>query len=164
MTNRVNDLLTGIAACLCAEVNAPTVEKPNGPMCFCGVIAGQAAVHDLWPDCTHDGMAWVRLALSYPSLALGIQDQSPGVNRKFVGVDIEIGMVRSYEVESDGSITDTEQARMVLQSTDDMMAMRHVIACCDTLQERDFILGTWTPIGPTGLVYGGAWTLYSQVV
>jgi hypothetical protein len=158
VTNRASTLLTDIAACLCAEVN------PDDNMCFCGVIAGTAAVHDFWPDCTNDGMAWVRLALAYPSTALGIADQTPGAKGKMVGLDIEIGLVRSYEVdEQDGSINAAEYARMMVQSGDDMMAMRKVISCCPALNERDFILGTWTPIGPTGLVYGGAWTLFSQV-
>lgn len=157
MTNAASTLLTQIAACLCAEVN------PDDKMCFCGVIQGTAAVHDLWPDCTNDGMAWVRLALSYPSVSLGVADTSPGIRGKMLGIDVEIGMVRSYEADQYGHIDDTEYARMAVQAGDDMMAIRKVIACCDALDESDFILGTYQPIGPTGLVYGGAFTIYSIV-
>lgn len=156
--SRTSDLLTAIASCLCAEVNE------DDTMCFCGVIQGTQAVHDFWPDCTNDGMAWVRLAAAYPSTTLGVADQTPGIKGKFIGLDIEIGIVRTHEVDpSDAQISPEEYAAMAEKASDDLHLIYHVIACCDALNERDFIMGNYQPIGPTGFVYGGGVTIFTQV-
>lgn len=154
----VAQILTAIASCLCAEVNA------DDDMCFCGVIQGEAAVHDFWPDCDNDGMAWVRLGPTYPSTALGQADETPGIKGKALGLDIDLGIVRSYEFDdTDLSISPEQYATMATRAADDMQAIYKVIACCDALEERDFIMGQYLPIGPSGGVYGGSVTVYTQV-
>lgn len=156
MSNQITDLLEGLAACLCAQI--ATDGSPG--TCFCGVVPGDAALGDYAGDCADlNGVAWVRLALTYPSVTIGQQDQRVANCGSGIGIDVEMGIIRSFDVDVDSPDEAEALATATLQM-DDMMTMRRAILCCSDLNPKDFILGSYRPLGPLGAMVGGAWTLY----
>jgi hypothetical protein len=155
----VSDLLTSIAACLCAEL---TPDGQDGPdLCFCGVVAGEGVVADIGFECDDRcGMAWVRLVTAYPAIQIGQFDQSGNTCGAFLGLDVEVGVLRCVEVAEGTDVPDPEDLiAQAVQQNDDMVLIRKAIACCTALDNVDYMLGTYTPIGPEGALGGGAWTL-----
>lgn len=155
MTSALTCLMTDLAACLCAKID------PNDEMCACGIVPGTQVAADMG-SCDHAcGQAWVRLITAYPAVAPGVGPSDPSAAcGTFLGADIEIGVVRCIEVPLDGSPPDSGMLEAAtIQQIDDLALMRSVIACCDGLADIDYVLGTYSPIGPQGLVAGGTWTL-----
>lgn len=162
--NKVYSMLTDLAACLCVQI-----EEDGSPgTCFCGVISGEMATADYLTDCdTRDGMAWVRLANSYPTTALGIVSEESDNCGSILGVDIEIGVLRHHPIEGpDGNgepPTPEQMAETADQQIKDMLSMKRAVKCCSALPRKNYILGMYTPIGPRGGVVGGAWSLITVV-
>jgi hypothetical protein len=155
----INDLLTDLAACLCVQIERDNALKP----CFCGVLPGSAVAQDFLPGCLsdedYDGMAWVRLAAAYPANQPGIPVEDPALmDRAGIGIDVEMGIIRSIPVPEDG-IDEVQAATAVTTQITDMQIIRRAVQCCMTLGRGDYLLTQYTPVGPMGGAVGGAWTL-----
>lgn len=155
--NFVLPRLTDLAACLCAQIETDGLP----PTCFCGVIPGDAAVGDYAGDCDDKcGMAWVRLVTAYPATAVGTLDERVGNCGSSLGVDIEVGILRCLPVEEDGGPPPAEtMVEVTGLQTADMLAMWRAINCCESLPNKEFILGGYQPMGPLGGLVGGNFSL-----
>jgi len=153
MPNQVTVAITELATCLCAQI----ITDGLPPVCFCGVVPGAEVALDYAGDCKDAcGMAWVRLASSYPSTAIGQPSILPGNCGVGIGFDVEIAIMRCIEAgDADGSPPEPGvlAAAAVLQY-EDMLAMWRAVACCR--QSKDWIMGAYTPVGPEGGLVGGA--------
>jgi hypothetical protein len=148
--NRIQDILDNLAICLCSQLlddNLPEV-------CFCGIMPGEDVPVDPGDCAGGCGQAWVRLATAYPSVAIGQPAQAPGNCTMGIGIEIEMGVVRCFDV-GDGQTPPEPQelARAGRLQVADMLAMWRAVACCNSA--KDFILGQYIPIGPQGGVVGG---------
>ena len=66
------------------------------------MVPGSVAVHEYAGECEdRDGMAWVRIANVYPATGVGVQSTRPGVCGHGTGYDLEVGAMRSIEVEEE---------------------------------------------------------------
>ena len=151
----VFETMASIATCLCNVLVTQGRET-----CFCGVVPGEVVSQDFAGNCeVACGMAWVRLGNAYPSTTPGQADQTVSNCSKPLGIDIEVGITRCIEVDEDGNSPEE-----LLEATDmqiqDMLAMREAILCCPDLSAKDYILGSYRPVGPEGGLYGGVWTVY----
>jgi hypothetical protein len=159
--SRIHDALTLLAACLCTEAT----DNGEGPdLCFCGILPGDAVVHDygFGDECDGtDGMAWVRLMMSYPSSAVGSADTTPNNCIKPTGIDVEVGILRGYPIEEQVTAA-TAAAAVEGQFADHDRIMRAVL-CCEAFSRKDIVLGQYTPVGPMGGVFGGV-LVFSSVV
>lgn len=154
------DVLSDLAACLCASLTPEDADGPN--LCFCGVLAGDQPYDamGIGEGCDDDtcGQAWVRMVNSYPSTSVGVADLEPNNCAKALGLDIEVGVLRCFPLEENGGILSAEDLdQAVRDQLDDMIAMQRAILCCSTLE--DYVLGMYLPMGPIGNVIGGTWTL-----
>lgn len=152
LTTVVEDL----AACLAAQIEA----DENIPPCFCGVLPGFEVAWDIGQCDEANGLAYVRVAGVYPSSSVGVASLIPGNCAVGLGFDLEIGMLRCFDLNEDGSPSSPEQ---LLEATQlqlfDVQTMRRTLACCDWLGSNDYVVGTYQPVGPSGGVVGGAFPL-----
>lgn len=151
----INTKMTALAACICQNV-----EGADG-FCFCGVMPG-----DSWYDMTtpgeDTGQAWVRLANMYPATNFGEPDTSLSNCTKGTGIELEIGVIRCFEIPDNGENPSQELLLELLdKQVIDAGALRTAVECCEHFE--DYSLGVWSPIGPLGGIYGGVWTLTAQV-
>jgi hypothetical protein len=153
--NAVFDQLTLLAACLCTQITADGLPET----CFCGIIPGDAASFDYTGDCTKRcGMAWVRMSGVYPASGVGVPNEEVKNCGSALGFETEVGIMRCTPVGTgDKPPTTTELLTSTNLQVADMLTMRRAIYCCRG--SDDWILGTYTPIGPTGGMLGGTWTL-----
>lgn len=144
-------ILDDLATCLCAQILTDGLP----PVCTCGVMPGAEVALDYAGDCDDTcGMAWVRLASSYPSVTIGQPSERPGNCSSGIGIEVEIGIMRCIDL-GDG-VTPPDPAEMAAAATlqyADMLAMWRAVACCRT--SKDWILGTYVPYGPQGGILGG---------
>lgn len=160
----IKNLLTELAACLCAQIQNDGLVTP----CWCGVYPGSQVVADFMPECfgtegVSDGMAWARLVTAYPAFAPGRPVEDPAESSVAgIGYDIEVGIARSISLDEDGTTVEVAAAS-VADQLDDMLAARRAIQCCVALERGDFILGQYTPFGPQGGMVGGGWTVMVMV-
>lgn len=162
LPNSVQTKLEQIAACVCAQIEVDELPKT----CFCGILPGAEVAWDYTGDCGEGtcGMAWVRLISVYPSSVIGTPDESAGNCSALIGMDVEIGIARCVsQPDDDGNPPAPAdlQADAALQVAD-AMALRKAAVCC--APEKDFILGPYIPVGPSGGLVGGVWTISLQVV
>lgn len=151
----ISEVLTGLVACLKDQI---TVDG-SPDVCWIGVAPGAEISLDRMGDDCEGGMAWVRMALSYPAAAVGQADTSLANCAQGTGIDIEMGLIRIVPVEEEGydpalSLAITEQ------QIKDMWTMRRAIKCCSVVEPNSLILGTYTPYGPQGDTLGGFWTAF----
>jgi hypothetical protein len=154
----INEVLASLVACLCEQIAEAGLPDP----CFCGLVPGEAAAADYIGDCNDRcGMAWVRLVSLYPSSIIGAADTTPGNCAKGLGADIEIGIMRCITAgESDGSPpSPAELLDATLLQVTDAIVMWKTVYCCDGIDNADFILGQYQPLGPGGGTVGGVWNL-----
>lgn len=149
--------LAALAECLCAQIIADGLPEP----CFCGLVPGEAPAIEYVTNCDDDkcGMAWVRLAAVAPITGVGLPSIVVNNCNAEIGYDAEVGIMRCAPVgDTDGTPPPSDD---LLQAADlqiaDMFAMYRAIACCGAL--GDFIIETYTPVGPDGGAVGGFWTL-----
>lgn len=153
------DLLCNLAACLCAELTPDGAPEPD--LCFCGLVPGQVFAHDYAWECDSKcGAAWVRLVTAYPAEGVGV----PAENRlgcgTLLGMDIEVGVIRCITQEPDGNPPTVEELETAAANQfADMIASRKAIKCCEGLQQYDHSLSVYQPLGPQGMVTGGAWVV-----
>lgn len=147
----IAQILDDLSTCLCAQILTDGLP----PTCFCGVVPGADVALDYAGDCDEAcGMAWVRLATTYPSASVGTPVEQPGNCAVGIGLEVEMGVVRCIDVGEGTSPPDlaTLRAAAALQ-TADMLAMWRAVACCR--QSKDWAIGQYTPYGPEGGVVGG---------
>lgn len=148
--------LAALAQCVCSTID--TEGLPSH--CFCGVVPGDSVLADYAEGCDRrNGVAWVRIALTYPAQVVGVQDTRTGTPPTGLGLDIEVGSIRQFDVDDDPP-TEAEALATATLQHDDMMALRKAILCCDALNPKDYILGQYRPMGPLGGMVGGAWTVH----
>lgn len=149
--------LSALATCLCA-----TVEDEGVAVCWCGLVPGGG---DPPADLVGEGqdgscgVGYVRMALAYPSDTIGTQAAVLGSEPTGIGLDVEVGILRSIELD-----TEIPDEAVLLESFTqqlaDMDLIRKAILCCDAVPAREMILGAYTPYGPLGGVVGGFWTVH----
>lgn len=147
--------LEELAECLCKEL-----EKHDPPVCFCGVLAGGTVALDRVGECETDGqngMAWTRLALTYPVKTIGRIDETLRNCGAGMGFEVELGVMRlapdwgmENVLEPPSAAEELAAARL---ATDDMLAMYRAIQCC--LDDTDYVAQAYRPAGPQGGVVGG---------
>lgn len=142
--------LAALAECLCDQINASGLPTP----CLCSVIPGAALPLDVGTCDDGNGIAYVRLVATYPSVSVGVADITPGNCDKGLGFDIELGLFRCFPMEAEPSAAEVLLEAAVLQMAD-LDAMRRALNCCDWLPSKDFVVGQYQPFGPDGGVVGG---------
>lgn len=148
------DMMVQLAACLQVEL-----ENDEAPVCWVGTAPGDGVVADN-AGCGGGkcGQAWVRLGTGYPSTRTGVQDSTVANCAKPLGVDLEIGVLRCFDVnQNTGGPKDP--AAVTKRQVADMHAMRRAVTCCD-MTNTDYILGSYRPAPVQGGVTGGFWLLH----
>jgi len=158
---------SAILAALSQFLCEPREDMDRPAPCVCGVVPGTLVIPDMFEDCGggRNGVAWVRIAATYPSQTVGVAYQNVGNCSSGIGYDIEVGVVREHSDYYEADTIDADDSAAIVQwQVDDMEAVRRAIVCCDSLDEKDFILGMYQPIGPQGGLVGGAWMVHVSVV
>lgn len=158
--NVIQTVLDDLATCLCAQILTDGLP----PLCFCGVVPGEDVALDRTGDCDDAcGQAWVRLATAYPSVAIGQPSQVPGNCTQGIGLEIEMGVIRCFDVGDGRSpVEESVLAAAGQLQVADMLAMWRAVACCR--QSKDFIIGQYVPVGPQGGIVGGTLPLGILVI
>lgn len=154
-------VLTRLAGC----IETTYTQREFGKPCFFGIVAGNAV------DPSHIGedggwMAWVRMG----EIAVASTTQ-PQKCRVPLVVDVEVGYLTCYPASPEGEPLTVEQNLAVAADVHAGMAMlRSAILCCEDWPKHpetgvvtEFNLTRWAPLGPFGLVVGGAWYLTIEV-
>jgi hypothetical protein len=149
---RVGALLTGLAACLCAELEVAADESDIPKPQMCTVLPGAAVAFDY---CDNGGMAYSRL--------VGIEPIVTSAGRCAVefSVTVEIAILRCAPmIGEEGELpTEAEQLAASMLQNFDMGLLHKVLTCCAVPASfTDQTLGPFTPIGPDGGCIGGVWS------
>ena len=144
-----------LAACLCEQIIEAGLPEP----CYCGVIPGDMAVIDFAGNCgTKCGMAWVRAVNLTPMIGVGNVSETAGNCSAELGAVLEVGIMRCI-----GTPTRPPTAQEYLEAAElqmrDAMVSRKAIVCCEAFSSKDFILGSYAPVGPQGGYGGGTWQI-----
>lgn len=146
-------LLLELRSCLC---DALKESSPEHELCQCLVVPG------IGPDPSaalsqKKGMAWVRLVNSYPSTSPPSPSSQMLPCHPQHAAQVEIGVLRCYPVPGPRGVLSAEVVEEAAElQMSDMAAMVRAVCCT----ERDHVLGSYTPDGPAGGLYGGTWTVY----
>lgn len=148
----IGDTLDLLALCLCGQIAADGLPAP----CFCGVLPGNEFPIKAQSCRAGNGIAYVRLINTYPSVQVGVAHLEPANCAVGHGLDIEVGIYRCYPLQRDGSNPPPEVMLEAahLQYADER-AMRRAIACCDWIPSTDYVVGQYIPQGPAGGLIGG---------
>lgn len=161
--------LEALSGCLCQAIAAEvagdpptTPADPEADICWCGVLAGTGEPPADMVGESRDGVcgiAYVQLALGYPSDQVGVQTAATSNIATGFGMDLNIGILRTIELAED-----IPEPAAMLGYADrqfkDMELIRRAILCCDAVRKTDMILGSYQPYGPNGDVLGGYWTVH----
>lgn len=162
---RFYPVLGQLLVCLESELAAN-----GGPgLCYLGPALGDAPPPFGLMDCDGAGcgVAWVRPALTYTSLAFPVQDDPGGTQGRIppLAMEIEVGVARCYpraqgrqQYPSNAAMLDALRLYM-----SDMQAMRRAIVCCfgsEEMRRRKSVLGAWTPLSAAAGVSGGTWSAW----
>jgi hypothetical protein len=155
LSSTVFDSLTVLAACLCEQIRVSGLPET----CFCGVVPGEAVVAAYAGNCTKKcGMAWVRLVSTYPASGVNVPNEEARNCGAGIGYGVEAGILRCAHIGTEERPpTASEQMADAQLQIADMLVIRRAVACCPG--SRDWILGTYTPAGPQGGLFGGVWTM-----
>lgn len=148
-------IITHLTECLCRQVALAGL----GSMCICSPMPGAGVAADYVED--GQGMAWVRLAGAYPSVAFPTLDET-GVCWSPLAIALEVGVLLCAPVigergELPGVVDQMQTTRLQMAA---LAAMRKAVQCCFPASARDVVLGAYAPVGPEGGVVGGAWTVF----
>jgi hypothetical protein len=154
----VSDVLANLAACLCAQIRDDGLPEP----CFCGVMPGDRIPFDYVGNCDdQDGMAWARLITAYPASGVGRVNTEVRNCSAGIGVDIELGILRTSPVMQEDGEPPEEAAQLASSQLQvaDMYAMFKAVQCCFAGEDVDYILGAYRGFGPEGYAVGGTITV-----
>ena len=144
--------LMALHECLCAELTKSGLDAS----CECALVHGAAV--SVAPPAVGRGYAWVGLDSIVPSKTFPVQDSTASNCPSPLVANVTVGILRCYAVKVNGESSEQMLLYMDKQMAD-MAAMRRAILCCAALTD-DVMLGSYTPIGPEGGVYGGSWSVY----
>jgi hypothetical protein len=144
--------LIALHECLCAEL----VTSDLAADCNCAIVHGAAV--NVAPPVVGRGTAWVGVDTIFPSKTFPTQDTGTSACGAPLVATVTVGLLRCYAVKATGESPEQTLLYMDKQMAD-MAAMRRAIVCCSNLDQIDVSLGTYTPIGPEGGVYGGTWSV-----
>lgn len=107
-------------------------------------------------------MAWVRLALVYPAARVGQVDTTLRNCSAGLGIEIEIGIVRTAPPWEEAGEPPTEAANLAGSElmVEDMATMMQAVVCCNSLD--DYILGSYRP-QIMGMALGGTFTVMTAI-
>lgn len=148
--------MTAIASCLCTELSLAGLPET----CFCGVLPGDEAPWDYVSD--EAGMAYVRMVSAYLSQIFPDQQTVPGCAAD-LAYELEIGVLFCAPVMEDSRGNPPSVATMLDTTRIQMAAMSaayRAFSCCPSLNSRDVMVGTYTPVGPQGGAVGGTWQIW----
>jgi len=151
----IHDVLTDIAAALCVQIEM----DGSPPVCFCGVVPGDSLTADVagWCDDTC-GVAWVRLIAATMVSGVGDANETAGNCGATVGFDVEVGILRCQRIpEEDETLSAEEQTETARQQAADVQTILRAI--CRSVDEKDYIIRDYAPMGPLGGLVGGAWSI-----
>lgn len=149
----VYGLMSDLAACLCAE----NAECGSPDLCYCGVTPGSVPIDMGGLECDPAGQGWVRLTTGYPSSTVGVPDQTPNrAPATALGFGLEVGILRHFPMQAE-PLSDEQIEEATAQQITDMLTIRKAILCCSPLLRQDYVLGTYSPLGPAGGLVGGSW-------
>lgn len=104
--------------------------------------------------------AWVRIVTSTPASAPGRPEQDAGNCNTGLGIQLEVGIMRCWTPPAAKKEPDrNELSRAFAQVGADILSIRTAIICCTELDDDEYRLGTWRPMGPAGVDVGGYWTI-----
>lgn len=143
-------LMVQVSDCLCETLTARGLLPGD---CFCGIFPGDNA-----PWLYREGMAWVRLTGGFPTISFPQQATAADSCGAFLGAELEVGVLHCAPTFSAGgdppSQTDWFEASRLQVAT--MRAIQQAIVCCNVEYKA---IGTYTPLGPQGGLFGGSWTM-----
>jgi hypothetical protein len=148
---RIMPALMRLHECLCAELTRSGL----GENCACALIHGSA--DSIAPPGVGKGYAWVGLNTIFPSKVFPTPAGDASSCPAPLAALVTVGVMRCYAVRATGE-TPEEMLLYMDKQMADMAAMRRAIVCCNQ-EFDDMILGTYTPLGPAGGIYGGQWTV-----
>lgn len=103
-------------------------------------------------DCSQ---LWVRMAQVAP--AANSQEGWSGNCALELEVQLEVGILRCYEIEDGGEApTTTDALASALQAAEDMQMILCAALGCEVWDRID--AENWMPLGPLGGQYGGTWS------
>lgn len=142
-------LMVMLQQCLCETL---TIRGLMPGDCFCGVVPGDQAIQDFGT-----GMAWVRLANTYPTTEFPtIETALRGNCTASLAATLEVGVMQCAPSLTIGGAAPTQaqqfEATRLQMAT--MRAMHQAIVCCG-IEEK--VLGQYEPKGPQGALVGGTW-------
>lgn len=140
----IADALREVAGCVDAKLCVK---------CEVNLLPGQL------PMWTSVDMAWVRLVNAYPSTTFPQQRVGDDNCAAPLAYGVEVGIIHCIPgVGNRGQApTAATLEEITVQILQDMEDIKEALRCC--LPGWLLILGTWTPIGPTGNVVGGTWQM-----
>src|SRR6478736_1573141 len=147
-------LMSDLSACLCAEL-ATMAGTEDPPTCFCTPIPGS------FPGQAYMGqgedIAWVRLADMFPSNTPAQQNNVPLAMVAASTLIVEMGVMRCFSPNRDGSWSQEELHDLWLIQMRDLGAMQRAIQCCTgrSWDDNQVVVVNYVPVGPEGDVVGG---------
>lgn len=149
--------LLALVECLCTEMQA--IAEVAGEVCLCTLLPGSAVPQDYCQGQGCGGMAWVRNHDLTPNDAFdgrGVGCFTPML------ATVELGIIRSVPTPGyNGLPSEDDHLEMSVRQMEDMSAACRAMQACS--QSHEFTVGGYTPIGPQGGCFGGAWTLSFDV-
>lgn len=135
-------------------------------ICSYSLIIGETYVPfepDEDDDCDEDGaacsQAWVRVTGIAPDATEGFDG---GDCAAMLRVGLEVGVMRCTEAADNGEAPSATQVLGdALQAMEDMKKIYCAAMDCDAFEAIS--AGTWRPMGPLGMQYGGNWTFTVEV-
>lgn len=154
------DRATELLSCLESVLSAYDAEA-----CRTFVAPGGSPAWDACCDCgTGEGMAWVQISQVFPTDNFPVQQT--GAMRcapTGYGVQLVVGILRcAATLDDTGRAPSQERLTADAHKVQrDRAIVQEAIRCCyiDTADPGSYVIGPWTPLGPTGGCVGGQTTL-----
>lgn len=135
-----------------------TANGTRESLCEFALVHGDMVVVD-YADC--GGMGYVRLVTANPTSAFP-NPATPGTCAHDLAFPMEVGIMRQAPGMGEGlrdpRIPDTDDHLAATSlALEDMMAMHRALRAVEREMDQ-FLLGTYSPVGPAGGALGGVWS------
>lgn len=159
--DRILELLTDLAGCLCSELTPDDADEPF--MCLCNPIPGNFPAQSYAGE--GEDMAWVRLVDFIATNTPGQQNQLTADRVFGRSLLVEMGVVRCFEWPERSEFGTDLLNDMFSRQMRDLGAMERALQCCvgRSWDQNQLVIGNYRPIGPEGNLYGGVRTLALQI-